>query len=1141
MVPLTGGTPAEKKSQERSNQRQQRKIFDCVIGFIAVAGFIMGLSALIWVSTIGHGHSRRNDKWGDTSWNEDGVTHNYHHLHGMTPPPPSPPPPEEDMQDMSRRLMAVTPPPPSPQMYITTTQKVGMTTVITSSANPNILSHASVVSGVAIMPVTDSDVVNTDVVLPVVTIQAIAVDAGAPIDPNSRRLLATYSSNSCVETVPGPCRQKGWQPWNISMFGANCAKCPNGFFTETNAYSNVTVTGGRMCRSDCRKDIRGRLCVYGDIVTNQTIYATKFVVYNATSNTTLFPCLTSNPSGVCAGGGAQGPKGDPGQNGTCPKACFNGTAGPPGPPGVCTQPCINGSTGATGPAGPPGVCTQPCQNGTTGPVGPPGTPGVCTQPCINGSTGATGPAGPPGVCTQPCINGSKGDPGDTGPPGPPGSNATCSDCPPGPVGPKGDPGTNATCSDCPAGPPGPAGANGTCTVPCVNGTNGSTGPQGPPGVCTHPCVNGTQGPKGDPGANGTDGICALPCVNGTQGVQGPKGDPGTNGTCTQPCFNGTQGPKGDPGTGANISTAAHCAPNKTVPVNITTVTCVPDPIPGLVCPNGSTPTAMNPGDQVLFCAPNNASQLSLSCPNGTTVNCAMGSVGLPASQAVVCPACTKIIATACGRTCPIGGTPATITSATGTGVCKNFVSSTSQFQRSFNCPIGSVSPSVLCTLRLFTPGDPSEYICPTCLWADANTTCCTNVATVSTINTNVTGLCSVDCTDGAPLIYLNGAIACGPSTQPTLPTCANYDSLVSINGSFVCQCNDGIQDGQEQGVDCGGLCPNLCKPCSTAACVERQCPGIICPSGSELVFTSSRECVCAVPAVGVDVIFSFACFGPLSFQTCPSISNPLPGALGLTPTYNRICPQCPGSTPISGTCAFCPAGTVQQALPAESVGPMFLRTCVTNASVSALTCPGAVCDSVCVPLSGFPSTLCSPCVHYQPNPFDSLATSCTIGNCPNCTDGIRNGDEIGVDCGGSCPASCCSHNLPALVQLNETNTLIDAMASCPATCASFSSTAWYGNITVRIAPTQVNCTCVSTNCAATCASFTTNPGQGCMIGPVHVAKTITIYGGVNCASMTAPQKQSNCSSACAAFGNGCTITLGNSCDAIFGCLDCICF
>ena len=30
------------------------------------------------------------------------------------------------------------------------------------------------------------------------------------------------------------------------------------------------------------------------------------------------------------------------------------------------------------------------------------------------------------------------------------------------------------------------------------------------------------------------------------------------------------------------------------------------------------------------------------------------------------------------------------------------------------------------------------------------------------------------------------------------------------------------------------------------------------------------------------------------------------------------------------------------------------------------------------------------------------AASSTVGTCVSCTDGVQNGDETGVDCGGSC-------------------------------------------------------------------------------------------------------------------------------------------
>ncbi|MEZ4887176.1 MAG: hypothetical protein R3E32_20765 [Chitinophagales bacterium] len=66
------------------------------------------------------------------------------------------------------------------------------------------------------------------------------------------------------------------------------------------------------------------------------------------------------------------------------------------------------------------------------------------------------------------------------------------------------------------------------------------------------------------------------------------------------------------------------------------------------------------------------------------------------------------------------------------------------------------------------------------------------------------------------------------------------------------------------------------------------------------------------------------------------------------------------------------------------------------------------------------------------------------GSCPNacatCSDGIQNGDETGIDCGGSCPNACatCSDGIQ-----NGDETGIDCGGSCPNACGgSGGSTVW---------------------------------------------------------------------------------------------------
>ena len=63
------------------------------------------------------------------------------------------------------------------------------------------------------------------------------------------------------------------------------------------------------------------------------------------------------------------------------------------------------------------------------------------------------------------------------------------------------------------------------------------------------------------------------------------------------------------------------------------------------------------------------------------------------------------------------------------------------------------------------------------------------------------------------------------------------------------------------------------------------------------------------------------------------------------------------------------------------------------------------------------------------------------GSCPNacpqeptCTDGIQNGDETGVDCGGSCPNSCPTTSTCTDGIQNGDETGVDCGGSCPNNC-----------------------------------------------------------------------------------------------------------
>ena len=171
-------------------------------------------------------------------------------------------------------------------------------------------------------------------------------------------------------------------------------------------------------------------------------------------------------------------------------------------------------------------------------------------------------------------------------------------------------------------------------------------------------------------------------------------------------------------------------------------------------------------------------------------------------------------------------------------------------------------------------------------------------------------------------------------------------------------CNDGIQNGNETGVDCGGSC----SPCPvTPTCND----GI--QNGNETGVDCGGSCSpCPVNPTCNDGIQN----GNETGVDCGGSCSPCP----VNPTCNDGI-QNGNETGVDcgGSCSPCP------------VNP----TCndgIQNGNETGVDCGGS----------------CSPC------PVN-----------PTCNDGIQNGNETGVDCGGSC--SPCVSSCPTPTGLNTTN------------------------------------------------------------------------------------------------------------------------
>ncbi|MBI5635518.1 carboxypeptidase regulatory-like domain-containing protein [Candidatus Micrarchaeota archaeon] len=231
-------------------------------------------------------------------------------------------------------------------------------------------------------------------------------------------------------------------------------------------------------------------------------------------------------------------------------------------------------------------------------------------------------------------------------------------------------------------------------------------------------------------------------------------------------------------------------------------------------------------------------------------------------------------------------------------------------------------------------------------------------------------------------------------------------------------CSNGVLDGDEAGIDCGGSCPNLC---SKAACNNRikdeneegiDCGGVC----SNSCVKTSLQKIGATVSLTLDSLLQdkkLLSLEPIEAAGCkitscslrPSISDSrlnknrpitsyvtldearcLDGVLDLQAEYNSfpgLYRSYQGSGAILFECENKPS--VQRPV---SVG---LDSSLADLPDKQLTCSDGVknADEHSVDCGGS-------CELFEQK-------SCPA---PSCSDGVSNGDEAGVDCGGSCSTLC---------------------------------------------------------------------------------------------------------------------------------------
>ena len=299
--------------------------------------------------------------------------------------------------------------------------------------------------------------------------------------------------------------------------------------------------------------------------------------------------------------------------------------------------------------------------------------------------------------------------------------------------------------------------------------------------------------------------------------------------------------------------------------------------------------------------------------------------------------------------------------------------------------------------------------------------------------------CAAGCVDAACLDACDGTLEC---MEPPLPDCdgdelvtyAPQGTCASISGECVydemradctvageiCMvndqgarcalddgtCRDGVQNGRETDVDCGGADCLPCglnedcdgdDDCASGVCSRGECVLEACldgaMNGTETDVDCGGDCTPCMDgqdcAVGSDCASEVCDSGSCAEPSCTD--GVLNGDETAADCGGPICEGCPNDEEcaVDGDClsGFCSLRRLC-ADPSCSDG-------VWNGEESDVDCGGAMCDGCG---AGF---LCN-------NIGDCRSLICEAGVCvaESCTDDIANGQETDIDCGGAFCARC---------------------------------------------------------------------------------------------------------------------------------------
>ena len=227
---------------------------------------------------------------------------------------------------------------------------------------------------------------------------------------------------------------------------------------------------------------------------------------------------------------------------------------------------------------------------------------------------------------------------------------------------------------------------------------------------------------------------------------------------------------------------------------------------------------------------------------------------------------------------------------------------------------------------------------------------------------------------------------------------ASLLSSIACNGTPPAPtCDDGIQNGDETGVDCGGSCPDMCSSNCSGQKLTLNLVLDNYPEETSWQLTTEDGIVIA----GDGPYRNLQDGSTVVEQFC------LPNGCYEFTLYDSYG---------DGICCLYGRGSYSLEDPDGNIlasGGVFGRSETSSFCLGESTSP--TCDDG---------------MQNGDETGVDCGGSCPLA-CPTCNDGIQNGDETGVDCGGSCPLACptCNDGIQ-----NGDETGVDCGGSCPLAC-----------------------------------------------------------------------------------------------------------